>query len=77
VLTGGADSTITPIFALTLAGLATAYQADLGGSAVVLAVLVGILLLLAGLLRLGFVASLLSTPVVTGFLAGIAVHIVA
>ena len=68
VLTGGADSTITPIFALTLAGLATA---------VVLAVLVGILLLLAGLLRLGFVASLLSTPVVTGFLAGIAVHIVA
>mgnify|MGYP001202590508 FL=1 len=77
VLTGGADSTITPIFALTLAGLATAYQADPGGSAVVLAVLVGILLLLAGLLRLGFVASLLSTPVVTGFLAGIAVHIVA
>lgn len=75
VLTVGADSTITPIFAGALATLAS------GGvvapsAAPTLAVLVGILLLLAGILRFGWIADFLSTPVVAGFLAGIAAHIV-
>ena len=34
------------------------------------------MLLAGGILKLGWVANLLSTPVITGFLAGIAVHIV-
>src|SRR5262245_64924465 len=88
VLTAGADSTITPIFAGTLAALAAgaAGAAGAGGgpgaaaalqaAAVALALLVGGLLLVAGLLRLGWIAHLLSTPVITGFLAGVAVHIV-
>ena len=38
--------------------------------------MVGALLLAAGLLRLGWIADMLSTPIITGFLAGIAVHIV-
>ncbi|TCR64947.1 SulP family inorganic anion transporter [Bosea sp. BK604] len=75
LLTVGADSTITPIFAGTLATLA-AGGASLGTTAPLLALMVGALLVLGGLLRLGWVADLLSTPVVTGFLAGISVHIV-
>lgn len=76
VLTVGADSTITPIFAGALAALAA------GGivapaAAPTLAVLVGTLLVGAGLLRFGWVADFLSTPVVVGFLAGIAAHIIA
>jgi high affinity sulfate transporter 1 len=41
-----------------------------------LAVLVGVLLMLAGVLRLGVVASLISEPVLTGFKAGIGLVIV-
>jgi len=41
-----------------------------------LAVLVGVMLLLARLLRLGFVANFISTPVLTGFKAGIGFVIV-
>ena len=43
--------------------------------AALLATMVGTLVALAGLLRLGWVARLLSVPVVTGFLAGVSVHI--
>ena len=41
-----------------------------------LAALVGVILILAGLLRLGFVANFISTPVLTGFKAGIGLVIV-
>jgi len=44
---------------------------------VLLALSVGALLTLAGLFRAGWVADLLSIPVTTGFLAGIAIHIAA
>ncbi len=74
-LTPGADSTITPIFAGTLAALVATGTTSLGAAAVALALLVGLMLILAGILRLGWVANLLSTPVITGFLAGIAIHI--
>ena len=33
--------------------------------------------LVAGVFRLGFIADLLSIPITTGFLAGIAIHILA
>jgi MFS superfamily sulfate permease-like transporter len=76
VLTAGADSTITPIFAGTLAALAAGGATSVGSVAITLAFLVGVLLIAGGVLKLGWIANLLSTPVVTGFLAGIAVHIV-
>lgn len=76
-LTAGADSTITPIFAVSLAGLAAQQASSLPGTAVALALLVGLFLALAAWLRIGVVAALLSVPVVTGFLGGIAVHILA
>jgi SulP family sulfate permease len=44
--------------------------------AAVLALMVGLLLIIAGVLRLGWIADLLSKPVTTGFLAGISLHIV-
>jgi MFS superfamily sulfate permease-like transporter len=72
----GADSTIAPIFAGALALLASAGSARYAADAAALALGVGLILTLAGAFRLGFVADLLSIPVVTGFLAGIAGHIV-
>ena len=74
-LSVGADSTIAPIFAGALAGLA-AGNTHYASAAGALALLVGLALTIAGALRLGFVADLLSIPVTTGFLVGIAVHIV-
>src|SRR6202041_315019 len=44
--------------------------------AALLALAVGAILSLAGAFRLGFIADLLSIPVTTGFLAGIAGHII-
>lgn len=74
-LSCGADSTITPIFAGGLAVLATSGNPSLATLAVALALMVGVVMVLGGLFRLGWIADLLSVPVTTGFLAGIAVHI--
>jgi SulP family sulfate permease len=74
-LSVGADSTVTPIFAGTLGLTAAVGGPQYLGEVALLALLVGLLLLLAGVLRLGFVADLLSIPVMTGFLAGVAAHI--
>ncbi len=72
----GADSTITPIFAAGLVLLAASGSPHYAALAALLALMVGATVLLAGLLRLGWIANLLSAPVMAGFLAGIAVHIV-
>ena len=74
-LSAGADSTITPIFAGGLGLLAVSTAPEYAALAGVLALLVGIILIVAGFFRLGWVADLLSVPVTTGFLAGIAIHI--
>ncbi|HUO54150.1 MAG TPA: SulP family inorganic anion transporter [Rhodoblastus sp.] len=75
-LSSGADSTITPIFAASLAALAPVGGADYVTLSALLALMVGLLLAGAGLFRAGWVANLFSIPVLTGFLGGIAVHIV-
>jgi sulfate permease, SulP family len=71
----GADSTIAPIMVGALAALALPGDARYATLAAVLALLVGVILLLARILRTGWVADLLSIPVITGFLAGISIHI--
>ena len=71
----GADSTIAPIFAGALALLAAAGSPHYAADAAALALGVGAALAIGGALGLGFVADLLSIPVTTGFLAGIAGHI--
>jgi SulP family sulfate permease len=75
-LSVGADSTITPIFAGSLVAWAAVGSPDYAGMAAALALGVGIVLVIGGIFRLGWIADLLSVPVMTGFLAGIAVHIV-
>ncbi len=74
-LSSGADSTITPIFAGSLAALAVSGSPDYLMLAAALALMVGLLLFAAGSFRLGWIADLLSIPVTIGFLAGISVHI--
>jgi SulP family sulfate permease len=68
-------STTSTIAILTASELATVAAggspADILVTASVLALLVGVFLLLASLLRLGFIANFISAPVLTGFKAGI------
>ena len=74
-LSSGADSTITPIFAGGLALLATSGSPEYAALAGALALMVGLVLVIGGIFRLGWIADLLSIPVTVGFLAGISVHI--
>jgi len=74
-LAAGADSTITPIFAGSLALLAVAGAPQYPVLAAAFAIMVGVMLVAAGAFKLGWIADLLSTPVISGFLAGIALHI--
>jgi sulfate permease, SulP family len=73
-------SSTTTIAILTGAALsqvaAAGDPAALAGAAAMLGMLVGAILLLAGLLRLGFVANFISEPVLVGFKAGIGIVIV-
>jgi SulP family sulfate permease len=75
-LSVGADSTIAPLLATGVASVAAAGASGYGTVMAVTALLVGGLLVAAGLCRLGWISELLSTPVITGVLAGIAVEIV-
>jgi sulfate permease, SulP family len=71
-----ADSTIAPIFAGALSTIAVIGSPHYVELATLLSVLVGITLAAVGLLRAGWLATLLSIPVTTGFLAGISIHII-
>ncbi|MGP0006274.1 MAG: SulP family inorganic anion transporter [Acidimicrobiales bacterium] len=72
----GADSTIAPIIAAGVAGVAVVGTSQYTHLVSFLALMVGVLVLAVGLLRLGWISELFSTPVITGVLAGIAVEIV-
>jgi high affinity sulfate transporter 1 len=73
-------STTTTIAILTAAQLADlgpdATQAQLASVAALLALMVGVILALAAVLRLGVVANFISDPVLTGFKAGIGLVII-
>ena len=73
----GTDSTIAPLFAVSIASLVPAISPDYVALVAILAVMVGVVVILVGLLRLGWVAEFLSVPIISGFLAGVAVIIVA
>jgi len=72
----GADSTIAPLFAVGITHLATSGSSHYVELVGILAVMVGVIVALIGLLRLGWIAQLLSAPIIAGFLAGVAVIIV-
>src|SRR3984885_11836262 len=72
----GADSTIAPLFATGVSALAltgSTHYVELVG---ILAVMVGLMVMLVSILRLGWIADFLSTRIVTGFLSGVAVIII-
>ncbi len=72
----GADSTIAPVFAAGVAAVAVAGTPRYTHLVTFMALLVGVLIVAVGLLRLGWISKFLSSPVITGILAGIAVEIV-
>ena len=75
-LSVGADSTTAPVLATGVASIAAVGSARYAVAMAFTELLVGALLLAVGLLRLGWIAEFLSTPVMTGFLAGIGVEII-
>lgn len=72
----GPDTAMAAIVAVAVAPLAVGDPARLALLAAGLGVMAGVLCLLGGLLRLGFVANFLSKPVIVGFMHGLALVIV-
>ncbi len=75
-LSMGPESTTALMAAVAVAPLAAGDPARYATLAAGLAVLVGVVCLLARLLRAGVLADLLSTPVLVGYLAGVAVNMI-
>jgi high affinity sulfate transporter 1 len=73
----GADSATAAILAAGLAGLAASGSARYVHLAAAAAFLVAVLLLLARLARLGFLANFLSRTVLVGFLTGVGIQVAA
>lgn len=71
-LSVGPESTTALMTAAVLGPLVLGDPARYAQYAAILAILVGLTCLVAGLLKLGFVSSLLSRPVLVGYLTGIA-----
>ena len=73
----GADSATAAVMAAGLAGLAATGSSQYVALAGLLALMAAVLLLLARLIGLGFLADFLSRPVLIGFMNGVAVILVA
>ena len=74
-LSVGADSTIAPLFAVGVGGLAASGSGRYMELVAILAVMVGTLVAVVGVARLGWIAEFLSAPIIAGFLSGTAVVI--
>ena len=76
VLVMGPDSSTAPLVAAAIVPLALADPSQRIALAGMLALIVGVMSLVVGLARLGFVAALLSKPVRLGYMNGIAIVVV-
>jgi len=72
-LSFGPESSVAVMTAAVIVPFVAAGQTTSATAAAALAIAVGVMGLLAGLLRLSFVADLLSRPILVGYMAGIAV----
>jgi len=72
----GADSTIAPLFAVGVGHLAVSSSPHYIALIGILAVMVGVIVALIGVLRLGWIADFLSAPIITGFMCGVAIIII-
>lgn len=75
-LSVGADSTIAPLFAVAVAHLAPLGSTRYIELVAILAVMVGILVSIVGLARLGWIAEFLSRPIIAGFLTGVSLVVI-
>ena len=73
----GPESTTALMTAVAIGPLAAGHPARYAALAATLALLVGLLAVVAWLARLGFIADLLSRPVLVGYLAGVALIMMA
>lgn len=71
----GADSATAAIMAAGLAGMAAVASTQYVALAAMLAIMAGVILFLARLLRLGFIADFLSRSVLIGFLTGVGIQV--
>lgn len=71
----GADSATAAILATSLVGMAATGSANYVALAGLLALMVGLLLLVASVARIGFMADFLSRTVLTGFLTGVGLQV--
>ena len=69
------DAATCAMVGATLMPLTAGHSNSLMSLSIALAVFTGILCILAGFLRLGFVADFLAKPILVGFLNGVAIHI--
>jgi len=76
-LSMGPEATTALMTAIAIGPLAAGDPARYAGLATTLALLVGLMSLAAWLLRLGFVADLLSRPVLVGYMTGVALIMIA
>jgi SulP family sulfate permease len=76
-LSMGPEATTALMTAIAIGPLAAGEPARYAALATLLALLVGLMSLAAWLLRLGFVADLLSRPVLVGYLAGVSLIMIA
>jgi len=76
ILVLGPDSALAPIIAATILPLALGDEARAIALAGLLAIMVGAILLLGGILRLGFVTDLLSKPIRVGYLNAVALIVI-
>ncbi len=76
IVSVGADSTIAPLFAVVLLRVAPASSPLYMELVAATAVIAGVVVVLIGVLKLGWLADFLSLPIVVGFLCGIGVIII-
>ena len=76
ILVLGPDSALAPIIAAAIVPLALGDDARAVGLAGLLAIMVGVILALGGILRLGFVTDLLSKPIRVGYLNALALLVI-
>ena len=72
----GPDSSASALVAAVLLPLGVADPAERAILAATLAIMVGLICIVAGLLRLGFIADFLSRPVLTGYINGLSFTII-
>ncbi|SEN16033.1 SulP family inorganic anion transporter [Cryobacterium sp. TMT1-3] len=76
ILVLGPDSALAPIIAAAIVPLALGDDGRAVGLAGLLAIMVGVILALGGILRLGFVTDLLSKPIRVGYLNALALLVI-